>query len=67
MFINEVLNKTVKEETHAQELCDFLIHALIILDTQTEGSENFHLIFLLKLSRFLGFGPQLVNEVLGPE
>jgi DNA repair protein RecO (recombination protein O) len=66
MFINEVLNKTVKEETHAHELCDFLIHAFIILDTQTEGSENFHLIFLLKLSRFLGFGPQYVNEVLGP-
>lgn len=66
MFLNEVLNKTVKEETHAQELCDFLIHAFIILDTQTEGSENFHLIFLLKLSRFLGFGPQLVNEILGP-
>lgn len=66
MFINEVLNKTVKEETHAQELCDFLIHSFIMLDTQTEGAENFHPIFLLKLSRFLGFGPQLVNEVLGP-
>jgi DNA repair protein RecO (recombination protein O) len=65
MFINEVLNKTVKEESHAQELCDFLIHSFIMLDTQTEGAENFHLIFLLKLSRFLGFGPQLVNEVLG--
>jgi DNA repair protein RecO (recombination protein O) len=65
MFINEVLNKTVKEESHARELCDFLIHSFIMLDTQTEGAENFHLIFLLKLSRFLGFGPQLVNEVLG--
>ena len=65
MFINEILNKTVKEETHAQDLCDFLIHSFIILDTQTEGAENFHLIFLLKLSRFLGFGAHYVNEVLG--
>jgi DNA repair protein RecO (recombination protein O) len=65
MFLNEVLNKTVKEETHAQELCDFIIHSFIILDTQTEGAENFHLIFLLKLGRFLGFGAQYVNEVLG--
>jgi len=64
MFIAEILNKTVKEETHAQELCDFIITSMIILDTQ-EKTENFHLIFLLKLSRFLGFGPQFANEVLG--
>lgn len=65
MFINEILNKTVKEESHAHELCSFMINSMIILDTQTEGSENFHLIFLLKLSRFLGFGAHYVNEVLG--
>lgn len=64
MFIAEILNKTVKEESHAQELCDFIITSMIILDTH-EKTENFHLIFLLKLSRFLGFGPQFVNEVLG--
>ena len=29
------------------------------------SAENFHLIFLLKLSRFLGFGPQTNDEVLG--
>jgi DNA repair protein RecO (recombination protein O) len=65
MFLTEVLNKSVKEESHARELCDFLINSLITLDTQPEKSENFHLIFLLKLSRFLGFGAQHVNEVLG--
>lgn len=64
MFLTEVLNKAVKDESHARELCDFLIHSLITLDTQPEKSENFHLIFLLKLSRFLGFGAQHVNEVL---
>ncbi|RAW02799.1 DNA repair protein RecO [Pseudochryseolinea flava] len=64
MFIAEILNKTVKEESHAQELCDFIITSMIILDTH-EKTENFHLIFLLKLSRYLGFGAQFVNEVLG--
>ena len=29
------------------------------------GVENFHLIFLLKLSRFLGFGAHTKNEVVG--
>lgn len=65
MFINEVLNKIVKEESHAEELCEFLIASLITLDTLQENVENFHLIFLLKLSRFLGFGAGNINEVLG--
>jgi DNA repair protein RecO (recombination protein O) len=64
MFINEVINKTVKEESHASDLCEFLIQSFITLDKMTEKSENFHLQFLLKLSRFLGFGAHHVNEVL---
>lgn len=65
MFINELLNKTVKEESHAGELFHFICDSLIILDTLEEGYENFHLIFMLKLSRFLGFGAYNVNEVIG--
>ncbi|MBL0741536.1 DNA repair protein RecO [Chryseolinea lacunae] len=66
IFINEVLNKTVKEESHAQELCGFIIESLQTLDQLTEHSENFHLMFLMKLSRLLGFGAYNLNEVLGP-
>jgi len=65
IFINEIINKTVKDQSHAQELCDFLFYSLMSLDAQTAGVENFHLIFLLKLSRFLGFGAQQASEVLG--
>lgn len=65
MFINEVLNKSVKEESHAQELYDFISGSLIVLDDSSENYENFHLIFLIKLSRLLGFGAHSVNEVLG--
>jgi DNA repair protein RecO (recombination protein O) len=65
MFINEIMNKTVKEESHAQELCDFLVDSLIALDNLSTGVENFHLIFMLKLSRLLGFGANQVNEVVG--
>ncbi|MEO5976739.1 MAG: DNA repair protein RecO [Chryseolinea sp.] len=66
IFINEMLNKTVKDESHTRELCTFIIHALITLDTLSDNVENFHLIFLLKLSRRLGFGAHRVNEILGP-
>lgn len=64
MFINEMLNKTVREEHHAQELFDFLRDSFIFLDDQKSGFENFHLVFLIKLSRFLGFGAHESNEVL---
>lgn len=64
MFITEVLNKAVKEEAHAQEQFEFLLNSLISLDEQKKGFENFHLIFLIKLSRFLGFGAHHVKEVL---
>lgn len=65
MFVNEVINKSVKEESHAMELCDFLIQSLIHLDSSHSGAENFHLIFLVLLSRHLGFGPQQRQEILG--
>jgi DNA repair protein RecO (recombination protein O) len=64
MFINEVLNKSVKEQSHAQDIFNFIAESLIYLDT-LEHPENFHLIFLIGLSKHLGFGPHLVSEVLG--
>ncbi len=64
MFINEVLNKSVKEQSHAQDIFNFIADSLIYLDT-LERPENFHLIFLIGLSKHLGFGPNLSSEVLG--
>lgn len=65
IFISEMLNKTVKDETHAQEIFEFLFHALMLLDHQQNSVENFHLVFLIKLSRFLGFGAHQADEILG--
>lgn len=65
MFIAEVLNKTVKEESHAQELSDFLIKSLISFDQMEGKTANFHLLFLLRLARLLGFGAQHIHDVLG--
>lgn len=65
MFLAELLNKAVKDESHAQELYAFISDSLIALDDTTHNFENFHLIFLVKLSRFLGFGAHHVHEVTG--
>lgn len=64
MFINEILNKSVKEQSHAHEICSFLFDSLEVLDRMPTAFENFHLVFLIKLSRFLGFGPHQSDEVL---
>lgn len=65
IFINELLNKTVREESHAGEIFNFICDSLIILDQLESGFENFHLLFMLKLSRYLGFGVHNVNEIVG--
>jgi DNA repair protein RecO (recombination protein O) len=64
LFIEELINKAIKEESHAHELCDFLVESLITLD-QIQKPENFHLIFMVMLSRHLGFQPMDPHEVLG--
>lgn len=65
MFLNEVINKTVKEQSHAREICEFLIKSFIHLDLQTNNVENFHLIFLIRLTQYLGFRPSELSELLG--
>ena len=65
MFLAEVLNKSVKEESHAGQVFEFVYDSLVCLDLLAEGYENFHLIFLTKLARYLGFGVYSTNEVLG--
>lgn len=65
IFINELLNKAVKDESHAGELFQFISESLMTLDMMDRNFENFHLVFMLKLSRFLGFGAYHVNEVVG--
>lgn len=65
LFINEIINKTVKEESHADEMCGFMITSFVTLDQLDTQVENFHLRFLLKLSRLLGFGAYNTNDILG--
>ena len=64
LFLAEILSKILKEETENPDLFQFIYHSIISLDQQTSGYENFHLQFLLKVSRFLGFAPSSGAEML---
>ncbi|ASU33574.1 DNA repair protein RecO [Mucilaginibacter xinganensis] len=57
MFLNEVLYKAVKQQSADERLFDFVFSAIEWLDHQTEGLANFHLLFLIRLTRYLGFYP----------
>ena len=57
LFLNEVLYKSIRQQTTDEHLFDFIFNAICWFDETEELNVNFHLSFLLKLSRFLGFAP----------
>lgn len=58
IFISEVLMKTIGEEERNPGLFHFLEHSSALLFSSGRASPSFHLLFLFKLSRFLGFYPR---------
>lgn len=58
LFLNEVLYKSIKEEEANTKLFHFICYSLKILDVQTDHIQNFHLLFMIQLSKLLGFYPQ---------
>ncbi|TSD64006.1 DNA repair protein RecO [Inquilinus sp. KBS0705] len=57
MFLNEVLYKAVKQQTPDENIFDFIFNAIELLDNKTTGLANFHLLFLIQLTRYMGFYP----------
>ena len=57
IFLNEVLYKAVKQQSPDENLFDFVFSAIEWLDHQTGNIANFHLLFLVQLTRYLGFYP----------
>ena len=58
LFMNEVLYKCVKEEEANQLLFDFIFNAVHLLDLQSKPGNDFHLHFLIQLTKHLGFYPR---------
>ncbi len=58
MFIAEVLTKVLIEEEQNEALYNFIETALIWFD-ETENYTNFHLTFLIELTKYLGFYPKI--------
>lgn len=61
-FINEVFYKSVHQESSDSGLFEFVYHALCWFDETEEINVNFHLAFLMKLTKYLGFAPHFGKE-----
>lgn len=59
LFISEVLMQCMREEEANPELFSFLFHAVCLLDLKDEGISNFLIVFLFRLTRYLGVFPQM--------
>jgi DNA repair protein RecO (recombination protein O) len=60
LFLSEILQHAIQEEEQNDALFTFLETALIWLDTHEEIA-NFHLVFLVQLTKFLGFYPEMTT------
>lgn len=58
-FLSEFLARVLKETERNHHLYNFLDQAVRLLEITDHSIANFHLVFMLKLSHFLGFYPNL--------
>lgn len=63
LFLAEFLYHALRDEQQDTPLFDYVRSSIEWLDGRQERYANFHLVFLMRLSRFLGFYPNL--EVRG--
>lgn len=60
-FMNEILNATIKDNDQNQGLFDYLSNILEVLDI-SDSIANFPIKFLYRLTKYLGFYPNEVDE-----
>lgn len=65
LFLAEVLIRSLREAEKNPAMFDYLFQSVQLLDLCEKGLANFHIVFLIKLTRYLGFYPNLDNAGRG--
>lgn len=65
LFLSEFLYHALKGEQQNILLFDYIANSLLWLESSTEHIANFHLVFVMRMSRFLGFYPNLEGYSTG--
>lgn len=58
MFLAGLLSQVLRAGSDSEPIFEFLKSSFLFFDHNQKGNVNFHLLFLIKLSHFLGFGPE---------
>ena len=58
-FVAEFLRHATRDDQDVATLFDYVVDSVEWLDMASEGYANFHLVFMIRLSMFLGFFPNL--------
>ena len=66
IFVAEFLYHALRGEQRDDRLFDYVRASLEWLDSRHDRYANFHLVFLMRLSRFLGFFPNLASYSSSP-
>lgn len=59
ILLAEILYKTIHEQESYPEMFDFIQNAILYFDLMEKGAANFHLWFLIRLTEYLGFLPDV--------
>jgi len=65
LFVAEFLYYALRSEQQNGPLFDYVTDSIQWLDSQASHYANFHLVFLMRMSRFLGFYPNLADYAPG--
>jgi len=65
IFLAELTGKVIYEEQPNRLLFDFLLQSVQVLELTAASPANFHLAFMIHLSRFLGFYPNSTGYKAG--
>lgn len=60
-FLSEFLTKVLQETNENRVIFSFIRDSIATLEEQEKGLANFHLVFMFKLTQFLGIPPNLDN------
>ena len=64
LFLTELLNQALYEEGENEELFEFIHESIITFDGVRDSYENFHLQFMILLSKYLGIKPETAQSML---
>ncbi|GHU87485.1 DNA repair protein RecO [Bacteroidia bacterium] len=65
IFLSEFISKVVKDIQPNPLLFNYICDSIRVLDLLERGAANFHLVFIFRLSRFLGFYPDMTEYKKG--